>query len=221
MKSVKLPLFLAISIVVLQACYCTSIPNVVCQRPDGSTYVWGMDDLWGHDECGDNGDTQIGTTYGNPTPAPPTNPLGNGNGTNNIVGNSGFGLNCNTLVLTSPSGLPNGTTTFYWDGVQGAVAYRINIYDNNGNYLTTFDSQGATTNLTADVSWGAIGGQYDLQVEIVAFGGGTSCSRTFNIQREAPSGGVPSGGGGGNGGGAPAPTSTPTCAEFPRPDCIH
>jgi hypothetical protein len=146
-------------------------------------------------------------------------------GTNNLVAPTG--LNCNLLRLTSPlGGLPNGVATFYWDVLPGAVAYRINIYDNVGTFLSSFDSQGAATSLSADVSWAAIGGQYDLQVELVAFGGGTSCRETVTISREAPSGGMPSNGGGngGNGGngGVPAPTATPTCQEDPSQNwCIR
>lgn len=147
-------------------------------------------------------------------------PIPQNNGTNNIVAPSI--LNCNLLNLTSPlSGLPNGTATFYWDVLPGASAYRINLYDHAGTFLASFNSQGATTNLTADVSWGAIGGQYDIQVELVAFGaGGASCRETVTIPREAPSGGF-SGGGGGNTGGsaAPAPTASPTpCSTN---DCLR
>jgi hypothetical protein len=225
MKPVKpqFAIMLCIAVFMLQACYCTSaIPNVVCMKEDGTTYIYGMDDLWGYDECGQNGDTQVGVTYDNPTPAPLVLP---NNSTNNIVAPTG--LNCNFLQLTAPlSGLPNGTATFYWNPLPNATSYRIKIYDNNSNLLATFDSQGTATNLSADVSWAAIGGQYDLQVELVAFGAnGASCRETVTIPREAPSGGVPNNGGGGNGGGnggSPAPSATPTCAEDPSQSwCIR
>jgi hypothetical protein len=223
MKSAKpqLALFVAIAVFFLQACYCAgAIPNVVCMKEDGTTYIYGMDDLWGVDECAGEGDSHAGVTYENPTPVPLVPP---NNGTNNIVAPSG--LNCNSLQLTSPlGGLPNGTATFYWNVLPGAVSYRINIYDHNGTFLASFDSQPSATNLSADVSWAAIGGQYELRVELVAFGGGTSCRETVTIQREAPSGGFTgSGGGGGNGGGgAPQPTATLTCVQDPAQSwCIR
>lgn len=141
-------------------------------------------------------------------------------GVNNVVAPTS--LNCNLLYLTAPlAGLPNGTTTFYWDSLPNAVSYRINIYDHNDVLLRSFDSDGAATHLTADVSWSAIGGQYELRVELVAFGSnGGTCSSRVTIQREAPSGGTtntssnPSTV-------APAPVMSPTPMCFPNPnDCV-
>jgi hypothetical protein len=235
MKSLKprTVIMLVITAMMLQACYClgSAIPWVVCMREDGSTYTYGQDDLWGRDECGENGDTHAGLSYTIPTDTPPlaepttVPPVLPNPGQNNIVAPTG--LNCNSLQLTSPlSGLPNGAVTFYWNALPGAVSYRINLYDNSGNFLASFDSQPGATSLSADVSWGAIGGQYDIQVELVAFGGGTSCRKTITIPREAPAGGVPNNGGGGNGGGntggAPAATATPTCQQDPAQNwCIR
>lgn len=98
-------------------------------------------------------------------------------------------MNCNFLKLTSPlDGLPNGQATFYWDVLPNATNYRINIYD-GGNYLTGFDSAAAATSLIADVSQGAIGGSFAINVELIAYGpNGQTCKQVVSINREAASG---------------------------------
>lgn len=120
------------------------------------------------------------------------------------------GMDCAELRLTSPlDGLPNGMAAFYWDALPGAESYRINLYSDSGGYLAGFSAAGDQTNLTADVSWNAIGGQYIIQLEFLAEdSAGNECRQTFTLFREAPViPDVPVS--------EPQPTATPTCRENP------
>lgn len=209
MKRIKarLTILSIFSAFILQACYCTStIPDVACVAEDGSIY-YEQDDLWGKDYCR-NGDPLY--TPGAPSALPTPN-----NSTTFIA--PATTLNCNFLALTSPlDGLPNGMATFYWNPLPNATGYRINVYDSGGALLASFNAEGANTNLLADISSGAIGGQFELRIELVAIGAnGASCSRSVNLLRAASGGG-----GGASGGGAPGAVATPTCSEDPRPECI-
>ncbi len=106
----------------------------------------------------------------------------------NVLPPSSPDMICDNLRLTSPlGGLPNGSTTFYWDALPGAISYQINIFGENNAFLAGFNAGGDQSNLTADVSWNAIGGQFILQVELVALSAnGQECSRAYTISREAP-----------------------------------
>ena len=121
----------------------------------------------------------------------------------NTVANS---MNCANLRLTSPlAGMANGLQTFYWDALDGAVNYRINIYENNESPapLIGLDA-GNVTNLTMDVSVAAIGGETPLVVELLANDSlGNACTQRYEIAREAA---APQS--------APS-TATPTCAQDP------
>ena len=128
-------------------------------------------------------------------------------------------LNCDALRLTSPlDGLPNGTATFYWDALPGATGYQINLFSDVGAFLAGFDATGDQTNLSADVSMGAIGGQYILGVEFIALGAQNQrCRQAYTLMREAPpsqpvqpESGPPE----------PEPiiSPTPTCEELPGAD---
>lgn len=124
----------------------------------------------------------------------------------------GLDLDCDQLRLTSPlDGLPNGVATFYWDPLAGAQAYRINLYADSGAFLAGFDAPGDATNLNADVSQNAIGGQFTLQVDFIAADSqGRECRQTLTLLREAPNPAQPPA--------QPAITPTPTCEENPSAD---
>lgn len=100
-------------------------------------------------------------------------------------GSTGPVLNCDNLRLTSPlGGLPNGLATFYWDALENAMHYRINLYA-SGVQLASFDAVSGQTNLDADVSTTAVGGGQALQVELVAISAnGEQCAQSTTIQRE-------------------------------------
>ncbi len=121
-------------------------------------------------------------------------------------------LNCGNLRLTSPlGGLPNGKATFYWDALENAVSYRINLYA-SGVLLAGFDSPNGQTSLEADVSTNAVGGGQTLQVELIATAAnGEQCSQLVAIQREwSPPPPPPAN--------APPVQPTPTCDEKPDAD---
>ena len=100
------------------------------------------------------------------------------------------GLLCDFLKLTAPlDGLPNGGATFYWDPLPNATSYNISLFD-NGAYLASYNAGAGATNLSADVSQGAIGGSYALTVILSASGpNGETCSTSATIFRAAPDGG--------------------------------
>lgn len=102
---------------------------------------------------------------------------------------------CASFRLTSPlDGLNNGVNTFYWDPYQGATGYRIQIYE-SGALRASFDVNSSQTNLTADVSTGAIGQGSMFLIRAQAFvGPSVACSNDTMIIRGAPAGGFPTGG---------------------------
>ena len=113
-----------------------------------------------------------------------------------------------TCTLTSPlEGLPNGVATFHWNPVPSATNYEIKLYNDQGALLTTLGSP--TTPLSADVSQNAIGGQYQLTMEFIAYADGVVlCSEQYSAYREAPTA-VPAT--------DPPPTLAPTTAPTNEP----
>jgi hypothetical protein len=104
-------------------------------------------------------------------------------GSNNIVAPP----NCSVFRLTSPlDGLPNGTATFYWDPMPNATGYQLNVYD-GGTLLGSWTAGAGATNLTADISNGAIGGGFVLYVELKAFTNSVPCTSGATLSREAGS----------------------------------
>ena len=98
------------------------------------------------------------------------------------------GLDCTGLRLTAPlDGLPNGVATFYWDPLNlPGVTYVITVFDEGGNALASF-SAGSATNVSGDVSQGAIGGVFQLIVRVTALVDGQSvCSDQHYLLRAAP-----------------------------------
>lgn len=131
-------------------------------------------------------------------------------GTNNTSSNetvSTSGMNCNSVRLTSPrGGLPNGVTTIYWDALAGAVNYRINLYS-GAVRIGTWEAASPATNLQADLSQAAVGGQNPFELELLAFDANGNYCRDYVVQdREAaPPQSAP----------ISEPSATPTCDEKP------
>lgn len=118
-------------------------------------------------------------------------------------------LNCARFRPTSPlGGMPNGTATFFWDGVAGATSYRINIYNDAGQLVGAVDT--GSTNTTANVATGTgnIGGGSSFTWEVQALLNGQVACTTARAQvvRDATSQLVS---GGTTGGSGPQPTATP------------
>jgi hypothetical protein len=117
------------------------------------------------------------------------------------------GMNCSTIRLTSPrSGLPNGVVTVYWDALAGAVSYRINLYSGSVR-IGTWEAAPPATNLQADVSQAAVGGNNPFALELLAYDTYGNYCRDYVVQNreaappQAPVNAVPS--------------ATPTCDEEP------
>ena len=173
---------------VVQACTC-----------NGRTYEWYQCYYLGGG-CDAYLDQLDGVRNSSPQPTATSQP---------VTASSPAALNCDALRLTSPlDGLPNGTATFYWDALPGATGYQINLFSDGGVFLAGFDAVGDQTNLSADVSMGAVGGQYVLGVEFVALGAqNQACRQAYTLMREAPSQPAP-----------PAPRPTPIPEDEPEVD---
>lgn len=100
-------------------------------------------------------------------------------------------VDCSRFRATSPlDGMSYGKVTFYWDGAPGATGYRVNIYnldEKGGALVGSFNSQGTTTNLTADVTIESIGYGFSFSWEVQAlYNGQVVCgSQRFDIPRQA------------------------------------
>lgn len=97
---------------------------------------------------------------------------------------------CDGFRLTSPSALPNGVATFYWDPPRGfaPTGYRVRVFNaENGSQLVSRDVPGTATNTQIDVSQGAIGGNFTFFWTVETLVNGTAvCSSRVDGLREAP-----------------------------------
>lgn len=102
---------------------------------------------------------------------------GNTGGGGGLQGGSGGGggADCGNFRPTSPlNGFPFGTATFYWDGAPGATSYVVNVYDENGNVVGSFETDGSSTSVTGDVSGG--GGSFFTWRVSALVNGQTACT---------------------------------------------
>jgi LysM repeat protein len=126
------------------------------------------------------------------------------------------GVDCSRFRATSPlDGLNYGYNVFYWDGAPGATSYRVNVYgldESKGALVRSFDSAGAVTSLTADITNETTGFGYKFAWDVQALSNGTvACisNRTTMPRGSRPDSGQP------NAGVAPTPstfTATWSCA---------
>lgn len=101
---------------------------------------------------------------------------------------------CARFRLTSPlDGLPNGEATFYWDPVDAQdITYQITVLDEARRVLAFFTVENATS-VEGDVSQRAIGGSFQLVVQISALRDGrVLCTDERVVLRAAPDPGAPS-----------------------------
>ncbi len=123
-------------------------------------------------------------------------------------------LNCTGFRPTSPlDAIVNGETVFFWDGVQGADSYRLNIFDENGGRRGGGTIDGFNTTLALNTGVAALGdaGGFSWNVEALV-GGDVACtSGRVNVVRVNVNQPVADDGGGGGGGdgGQPQPEPTP------------
>ncbi|MCB9453520.1 MAG: SH3 domain-containing protein [Anaerolineaceae bacterium] len=136
-------------------------------------------------------------------------------------------LDCSRFHTLGPDGLLMGMNTFYWEAVPNATSYHVNIYNDQGTFIGTYDSGGSNTNLSINMAAPGFGSGFEFYWQVEALlNGQVACAtqRTY-IQRE--SGSVPVGqqqpAPGPTGSGAPGgqPTATtgpaPTATITPGP----
>lgn len=114
--------------------------------------------------------------------------------------------NCSSFRPTSPlGGMAFGLNTFYWDPAPGATSYRVNIFDENGNQVASYETTGPTTSLVGDTS--GLGGGISFSWQVVALvNGQIACSSaTVSMQREAP----------------PPPATLQQPTSTPEPSCNY
>ncbi len=123
------------------------------------------------------------------------------NGAASVGGATGNGsLNCARFRPTSPlGGMPNGDAAFFWDGVQGASSYRVNIYNDGGAQVVSLETSSSNTTISINTSAAAIGGGSNFSWEVVALLNGQSACTTAraSVVRDATSQFVSGGGGDG------------------------
>jgi hypothetical protein len=110
----------------------------------------------------------------------------NGDNPNVTEGAAGDQVNCSAFRPTSPlNGLPYGPTTFYWDAAPGATSYQVNVFNEGGGQVASFETGGGSTNLTGDLS--NVGGGFTFAWQVLAlFNGQVACSSApITMFREA------------------------------------
>jgi hypothetical protein len=124
------------------------------------------------------------------------------NGAASVGGATGNGsLNCSRFRPTSPlGGMPNGdAAAFFWDGVQGATTYRINLYNDAGAQVTSLETSSSNTTISINTTSAAIGGGSNFSWEVIALLNGQSACTTAraSVVRDATAQFVSGGGGDG------------------------
>jgi hypothetical protein len=115
-----------------------------------------------------------------------------------VAGPAAGQADCKRFKPTSPlTGMPLGTTPFYWDGAAGATGYRINLYGSDGAVATSIDTGASTTTYTVDTNAFGGGTNFSWSVEALV-NGQVACSsgrvnvvRDLTAQNVSDSGGVP------------------------------
>lgn len=97
---------------------------------------------------------------------------------------------CTGFRISSPTALPNGVATFFWDPPSSfkPTSYRVRVFNaENGSQLVSRDVPGTATNTQIDVSQGVIGGNFTFfwTVETLV-NGVVTCSSRVDGFREAP-----------------------------------
>jgi hypothetical protein len=108
-------------------------------------------------------------------------------GNSNAGGPASDKADCTNFKPTSPlDGLPFGTTTFYWDPAPGATSYQVNLYNDSGALVGSFQTDGANSSLDGDTS--GLGGGFSFSWQVVALvDGQVACSSApITMFRETP-----------------------------------
>jgi hypothetical protein len=102
----------------------------------------------------------------------------------NPIGNPAI---CAGLQPTSPlSGMAFGAETFFWNGIARATGYRVNLYNEAGLLVASFETAAPNTSLVGDTSAANTG--FSAAWEVVALvDGQVACtSARVGMSREAP-----------------------------------
>jgi hypothetical protein len=114
------------------------------------------------------------------------NPQNTGNTPNTTGGTTSGQVNCTPFRATSPlGGLPYGMTTFYWDAAPGATSYRVDVFNEGGGQVASFETGGGSTNLNGDLSNVGGGFTFSWQVSALLNGQVACTSGPITMQREA------------------------------------
>jgi Bacterial SH3 domain len=125
----------------------------------------------------------------------------------NTSGNGGPAGNpavCAGLRPTSPlGGMAFGAESFFWDGIAAASAYRVNIYNELGLLVASYETAAPATSLVGDTSAAVAG--YSAAWEVVALiAGQEACtSARVSMNRASP----------------PGPEAPPEPETTPEPIC--
>lgn len=112
---------------------------------------------------------------------------------------------CAGLQPTSPlGGMAFGLETFYWSGIPAATAYRVNLYNDVGLLVRSFETSAPNTSLVGDTSAANTGFSAAWEVQAL-IGGEVVCTSTrLGMNRAAP---------------PPPSQSTPVPGSTPVPFC--
>lgn len=105
----------------------------------------------------------------------------------NTQGPAAGGADCSSFKATSPlDGLPFGDATFYWDPAPGATSYQVNLFNDSGALVGSFETAAPNSSLVGDTSGLGNGFSFGWQVVALVNGQVACSSPTVTMFRSAP-----------------------------------
>jgi hypothetical protein len=96
---------------------------------------------------------------------------------------------CAGLQPTSPlGGMAYGSETFFWNGIAAATAYRVNLYNDVGLLVASFETSAPNTSLVGDTSVAGSGYSAAWEVQALVNGAVGCTSARVSMSRAAPPG---------------------------------
>ncbi len=111
----------------------------------------------------------------------------NSNGNTQGTAAGASGVDCGPFKATSPlDGLPFGDATFYWNPAPGATSYQVNLFNESGAVVGSFETAAPNSNLVGSTS--SLGNGFSFGWQVVALvNGQVACSSpTITMFRSAP-----------------------------------
>jgi hypothetical protein len=97
------------------------------------------------------------------------------------------GVDCGPFKATSPlDGLPFGDATFYWDPAPGATSYQVNLFNESGAVVGSFQTTAPNSSLVGDTSGLGNGFSFGWQVVALVNGQVACSSPTITMFRSPP-----------------------------------